>query len=266
MRIKLREIGAYMIMGKNTLMKAALNDMKTDNPNIEKIITQLKGNTNLIFTNGDPADVKAILDSEVRGSPAKVGQIAPKDVFVPAGRTGLDPKQTGFFQNLQIQTKICKNQIDIVSEKQVICKGDKVDRSQAELLDKLKIQPFEYKMMINNILQDGEFVDPKILDITAESILAKFQMAINIQTHIAKEVGIPVVSSVPHSILSGFQNLVAVAAFSGFEFAHATALFDAQKKTTAEVEPKVDAQVDNVVVEEVVDVGPMNLFDSDDEY
>jgi ribosomal protein L10 len=75
LRQRLREVDAYMIMGKNTLMKAALTHANTkpevndddyedrkDNwtfsPTIEKIITQLKGNINLIFTNGDLADVK----------------------------------------------------------------------------------------------------------------------------------------------------------------------------------------------------------------
>lgn len=108
-------------MGKNTLMKAALTHANTEpaaddearkgweaNPNIEKILTQLRGNTNIIFTNGDLSDVKAVLDKEVRPSPAKAGMIAPDDVTIPAGPTGLDPKQTSFFQTLQIQTKIVK--------------------------------------------------------------------------------------------------------------------------------------------------------------
>jgi len=108
-RARLRTIGAYMIMGKNTLMKAALTeanrkpeegdedynekkDSYVSNANIEKIITQLKGNINLIFSNGDLGDVKTILDEEVRPSPAKAGMIAPDDVSIPAGATGLDPK------------------------------------------------------------------------------------------------------------------------------------------------------------------------------
>jgi len=40
------------------------------------------------------------LDEEVRPSPAKPGMIAPDDVWIKAGATGLDPKQTAFFQNL----------------------------------------------------------------------------------------------------------------------------------------------------------------------
>merc|ERR1719321_915405 len=127
LRKKLRAIDAYMIMGKNTLMKACLTKANTApeegdedyeerkdtfkvNPNIDKIMSQLKGNTNLIFSNGDLGEVKACLDSEIRPSPAKSGMIAPMDVSIPPGPTGLDPKQTQFFQNLEIQTKIVKAQ------------------------------------------------------------------------------------------------------------------------------------------------------------
>ena len=34
------------------------------------------------------------------GAPARVGLIAPDDVVVPPGNTGLDPSQTSFFQVL----------------------------------------------------------------------------------------------------------------------------------------------------------------------
>jgi large subunit ribosomal protein LP0 len=56
----------------------------------------------MIFTNGDLAEVKKILDSQVREAPARIGSIAPADVTVPAGPTGMDPKQTSFFQALNI--------------------------------------------------------------------------------------------------------------------------------------------------------------------
>jgi large subunit ribosomal protein LP0 len=85
--------------------------------------------------------------------------IAPSPVTIPSGPTGLDPKQTGFFQKLQIQTKIVKAQIEIIAAKQVIETGDKVDGTQSLLLDKLKIYPFSYKMGITKIIQDGSMFD-----------------------------------------------------------------------------------------------------------
>ena len=71
-------------------------------PELEQIRKLLVGNTGIIFTKGDLADIKKILEIEKREAPAKVGSIAPDDVMIKAGPTGLDPKQTSFFQNLNI--------------------------------------------------------------------------------------------------------------------------------------------------------------------
>jgi large subunit ribosomal protein LP0 len=250
LRQKLRAIDAHMIMGKNTLMKAALKaSMKKPDPededyedrkdewyqndNIPKIMDQLVLNTNIIFTNGDLSKVKDILDSESRPSAAKPGMIAPAEVTVPAGPTGLDPKQTSFFQTLQIQTKIVKAQIEIVTEKQVIWIGDKIGATEAALLDKLKIYPFEYKMHVRKVLQNGSVFDAAVLDISTDDILAKFRKAISNQASAGLGLGVPNKASAPHTLLNGFKNLVAVSAMSGFEFPQAKAMLDAAKNAPA---------------------------------
>lgn len=157
-----------MIMGKNTLMKSAINKLMSEpqkedddyeermatwkeRPELEKIVMNLKGNTGIIFSNGDLGAIKEIIDKQVREAPAKVGSIAPDNVSVKSGPTGLDPKQTSFFQSLSIQTKIVKGQVEIVNDVQVVTAGDKINGSQASLLDKLKIRPFFYKMTVLKI-------------------------------------------------------------------------------------------------------------------
>lgn len=94
-----------------------------ERPQLSIIRDQLKLNIGLIFTNGDLGAIKEILDKESREAPARVGLIAPSDVIVPAGPTGLDPKSTGFFQALNIQTKIQRAQIEIVNPVTIIKEG-----------------------------------------------------------------------------------------------------------------------------------------------
>jgi large subunit ribosomal protein LP0 len=241
------------------------------NPNIEKILLQLKGNTNLIFSNGDLGEVKTILDGEVRPSPAKPGMIAPDDVYIPAGPTGLDPKQTSFFGNLQIQTKIVKAQIDIVAEKKVITAGDKIGTTEAQLLDKLKIYPFQYKMEVKKVLQNGSMFDAKVLDLGTPEILAKFKSAISNQASLSLASGYSTSASAPHTILNGFKNLAAVAAMSGYEFKEATTLLNAAKNAPAAgaaagAGAKAAAPVEEKK-EEVEDVDMGGLFgDDEDDY
>ena len=177
------------------------------NENIEKILSQLRGNTNLIFSNGDLGDVKTILDAEARPSAAKPGMIAPIDVTVPEGSTGLDPKQTAFFQTLGIQTKIVKAQIDIIKAKQVVTAGDKIGGTEAALLDKLKIYPFEYKMQVSKVLQNGSMFDAAVLSLSTDAILAKFKKACGNQAQMSLASGYCTSASAPHSLARNSQEL-----------------------------------------------------------
>merc|ERR1712045_1025823 len=243
MRKQLREIGAKMIMGKNTHVKAAISDLvrepdaKTDGeeyearkaayvprPHLNIVAAQLKGNTGMIFTNGDLVAIKDILDTHVRGAPAKVGSIAPKDVVVPPGPTGMDPKQTGFFQALNIATKIVKAQIEIVNPVTVINEGDKVSPSQAALLDKLKIQPFEYKMHIRSFMEGGKLVDAKVLSITSEDILESFSKAAGNLTALSLGSGYIIPSATPHLIINAFKNLAGAAIAADYDFPQLAAI------------------------------------------
>ena len=280
-RKELRDIGATMIVGKNTLMKASLSsaDKKIDdenwenNSNIPLIISQLNGNTNLIFTNGDLGDVKDVLDEQVRPSPAKAGMIAPDDVYVPAGPTRLDPKKTAFFQKLQIQTKIVKAQIEIVTTKLVIKKGDKIDFTQAALLDLLKINPFTYKMNVKKVLQDGKLFEPSFLELSVDDVLLKFKRAVDIQASLSLASGVASSASAPHSVLNGFKNLLCAALESGYQFAEADkVLVELMASERATLKSK-DEDIGNDLVAEFIERVEVDQFemtglfdDTDDEY
>lgn len=61
-------------------------------PELDKLINLLKGNTGIIFSNGDLSEIKKVIDDQAREAPAKVGALAPCEVWIRAGSTGLDPK------------------------------------------------------------------------------------------------------------------------------------------------------------------------------
>lgn len=45
-----------------------------------------------------PPQVRKVINEFKVGAPARVGLVAPNDVTIPAGNTGMDPSQTSFFQ------------------------------------------------------------------------------------------------------------------------------------------------------------------------
>ncbi len=278
-RHKLRPIGAKMIMGKNTLMKKSLND-KIEEGNAEggkkceeldAIVKLLKGNTGIIFTNGDLTEIKKVLDDESREAPAKVGAIAPIEVWIKAGSTGLDPKQTSFFQQLNIQTKIVKTQIEIVADKKIITAGTKIEATHAALLDKLKIRPFSYKMAVKQVYDNGQTFGPEILDISTEVILKSFQKTISNLAAISLGSGYVTKAAIPHIIFNSFKNLAAVTFEADYSFKQADKLKEAAKNAVvaapvAAGPAKVAAKVEEKPKEEPAEEVDMGGLFGDDGY
>ena len=273
-------------MGKNTLIRSALTKRMTKPvesdkdyaerieswtpiPHWEPLLKLLKTNVGIIFTNGDLTDIKEDLDKNAREAPAKIGGFAQADVIIKAGPTGLDPKQTVVFQALSIATKIQKAQIEILSDTKIISVGEVVEASQAALLDKLNIRPFEYKLEATHVFDNGKIFPATVLNIKPENILAAYKKVLGSVTAISLAAGIPNRASAPHSITNAFKNLVAVTFETEYTFAQAEALKSAATAgpaatTEAKTDDKpVEAEEEKVV--EDVD-GPGDIFGGEDEY
>merc|ERR1719390_576846 len=142
---------------------------------LDTLRSSIKGNLGFIFaTNCELDDIRATLSKFVLESAAKAGQVSMVNVDLPSGPTGMDPSQTSFFQTLNIATKIVKGQIELISNFQILKEGEKVSASAAVLLAKLGIKPFNYKMEVNMVFQDGGVFDAAVLDISEQVLMQKF--------------------------------------------------------------------------------------------
>jgi len=223
-RIALRGV-AEIVMGKNTLMRMIMREQLVSNPKLETLLPCIRGNMGLIFTNGDLKKVREIVTSNKVPAAAKSGTIAPVDVYVPAGPTGLDPGQTSFFQALNIATKIARGSIEIVANVHLIKKGDKVTSSAVALLGKLDIKPFFYGIIVTNVYENGAMYPVEVLDMTQEQLLGKFFSGVRKVAAIGLAIGYPTEASIGHTIASGFKKLLALSQSTGYEFTESKAFF-----------------------------------------
>lgn len=214
---------AIVLMGKNTLIRKIFRDM-IDGENLTKLEALLPlvvGNMGFVFTNSNLADVrKTILDNKVPAA-AKSGSLAPGDVFIPPGPTGLDPGQTNFFQALNISTKIVKGAIEIINEVHLIKKGDKVSLSHVALLDKINIRPFFYGFSVTDVYEDGTVYSSDILDMDQNALLGKFLGGVRRLAAISLAIGYPTIASVSHSLNFGFKKLIAISLATDITFPEA---------------------------------------------
>ncbi|XP_076362109.1 ribosomal protein LP0 [Tachypleus tridentatus] len=212
---------AVVLMGKNTMIRKAIRGHLENNSALEKILPHIKGNVGFVFTKEDLIEVRdKILDNKVK-APAKAGALAPCDVKIPPQNTGLGPEKTSFFQALQIPTKISKGTIEILNEIHLIKKDDKVGASEATLLNMLNISPFTFGLIINQVYDSGTVFSPAILDITTEDLRTKFLEGVRNVAAVSLQIGYPTIASIPHSIVRGLKNLIAIAVETDITFKEA---------------------------------------------
>lgn len=218
---------AEFVMGKKTLQakiisKRANSEGATDEDrNFSSQCESgnlLSGNSGLIFTNEEVSVIIEILNSFRVKAPARVGAIAPCDVIIPAGNTGMEPTQTSFFQALNIATKIAKGTVEIVSDKKVLSTGDKVDNSTATLLQKLNISPFYYQVEVLSVWDRGVLFTTEDLRITDDALEEMLATGISNLSAISLGAGIPTPATIGSMVVDAFKNLLGASIATAYEF------------------------------------------------
>jgi len=238
---------AVLLMGKNTLMRKVIREEASSHGEMEALLQLIYGNIGFVFTNANLNDIrKAVLENKVPAA-AKQGSLAPADVYVPAGPTGLDPGQTSFFQALNIATKIVKGTIEIVNLTHLIKPGDKVTSSHVALLTKLNILPFFYGFKVTEVYEEGTVYNSSVLDMSSDDILNKFKSAVSKLAAVSLAAGYPTAASLGAVIAGSFAKIIALSIEADVEVEQAKpfkdylANPDAFKATSAAAAPSSGA-------------------------
>jgi len=268
-----------MIVGKNTVVNKAIaltikapkegdksfeirKDWFNENANLEKLIPLLAGKVGLIFSDSPVYDIKPIIEGNRKPAAAKVGMVAPIDVNIVPGPTGMDPSQIGFFHALNMSTKINKGQIEITKDVKVCTAGKKVGNSEAVLLQKLNIKPFNYGMEIYRVYDDGTVLTPEIFNMNPADILSKFKKVADKIAAISLAIHRPNQLSAPHLIVNQFKNIASIALASNISFKLLKNLTSSGPAPSGKADKKADDKKPDakpVVEEKPVEDAPMDM-------
>jgi len=208
---------AELVFGKNTMIRRCIRNLTADgtHPVWEALIPYMVGNIGFVFTEGDFEPVMDVIKEYVKPAPAKAGVIAPTGCTIPKGPTGLDPAQTSFFQALNIATKINKGSIEIINDTTVIKEGTKVGTSEAALLAKLGVKPFQYGLNVKFVYEGGVF-PLDVLSINDDTLIGLFSQGVGKVAALSLGAGYPTEASFPHLVIKGVNNILAVALEVGY--------------------------------------------------
>ncbi|KAI9745172.1 MAG: ribosomal protein P0 (A0) (L10E) [Claussenomyces sp. TS43310] len=246
-----------VLMGKNTMVRRAIKGFQADSPEYERLLPFVRGNVGFVFTN---ADLKATRDKILANkvaAPARAGAVAPADVYIPAGNTGMEPGKTSFFQALGVPTKIARGTIEITSDLKLVEAGSKVGASEATLLNMLNISPFTYGMGVSQVYDQGNTFPPSVLDIEESQLLKAFSSAITTIACISLAANFPTLPSVMHSIVNGYKKVLAIAVQTEYSWPEIEELKDRIANP--------DAYVGTAVAETAAADVPIEQGEKDDE-
>lgn len=209
---------ATVLMGKNTMVRRALRLMISQRPELERLLTHVRGNVGFVFTSGDLKEIRnKIVDNRV-AAPARAGAFSPVDIYVQPGNTGMEPGKTSFFQALGVPTKIARGTIEIVQEIRVVESGTRVGTSEATLLNLLNISPFTYGLTVEQIYDNGNTFGADVLDVTDEELIGRFLTAVKQIASISLAIGFPTSVSVLHSLVNSYKNVLAISIATDYDF------------------------------------------------
>lgn len=262
---------AVVLMGKNTMVRRALRTFISESPEYERLLPHVKGNVGFVFTNGELKDIRDKILANRVAAPARAGALAPADVWVPAGNTGMEPGKTSFFQALGVPTKIARGTIEITTDLKLVESGGKVGPSEATLLNMLNISPFTYGMGIAMVYDEGNTFPPSVLDITEDQLIKTFATVVTTIATVSLAIGYPTIPSIIHSLVNGYKKVLAVAieteySWEGIEelkdrIANPDAYASAAPAATEEEKPKEEAKKEESEEEESDEGGFGGLFD-----
>jgi large subunit ribosomal protein L10 len=179
---------AIIRMARNTLMIRALEEVKKKG--IKDLIEYVKGPVSFIFSNQDPFVLSKFLSENKAAAPAKGGQIAPKNIMVPAMNTGVAPGPfISELAGLKIPSRVKGGVIHITEDTVAVKEGDTISNAMAQMLSRLGIEPMELQLKLIAAYTDGTVLTADSFEIDLQDILDEFilghQYAVNLSINTA---------------------------------------------------------------------------------
>jgi len=166
---------AQLRVSRNTLMVRALDEADGDLGQLEDLV---EGQVGLIGTNDNPFGLYKELEASKTPAPINAGEVAPNDIVIPEGDTGIDPGPfVGELQQVGTDARIQDGSIQVLSDSTVLEAGEEVSAQLANVLSELEIEPKEVGLDLRGVYSDGVLFDPEDLAIDIDEYRADVQAA-----------------------------------------------------------------------------------------
>src|ERR671915_209991 len=184
---------------------------------LENLSKQLEDQCALIFTNINPFKLNLIFAQNKIFLPAKGGDIATKEIFVPSGNTGITPGPVlSEFKTANVPTKIDQGTIWVTRDTLVAKPGDVISTPLASLLSKLNVKPVEAGISVSFAIAEGLQFKEQDLKLNLEEYKEELARSFAQALALATEAGYMTPETVTPLLVKAHQQAISLAAEAGY--------------------------------------------------
>jgi large subunit ribosomal protein L10 len=184
---------------------------------IENLRNQLEGQCALIFTNINPFKLNLIFSQNKVFLPAKGGDVATKEIFVPSGNTGITPGPVlSEFKTANVPTKIDQGTIWVTRDTLVAKPGDVISTPLASLLSKLNVKPVEAGISVSFAIAEGLQFKEQDLKLNLEEYKDELARSFAQALALATEAGYMTPETVTPLLVKAHQQAISLATEGGY--------------------------------------------------
>ncbi|MEE6208726.1 50S ribosomal protein L10 [Salarchaeum sp. III] len=166
---------AELRMSRNTLLVRALEEVDSG---LEDLTEYVSDQVGLVGTNDNPFGLYKQLEASKTPAPINAGEVAPNDIVIPEGDTGVDPGPfVGELQQIGADARIQEGSIQVLSDSVVVEEGEVVSDDVANVLSELGIEPKEVGLDLRAVYSEGVLFMPDELAIDVDEYRADIQSA-----------------------------------------------------------------------------------------
>ncbi len=211
MRAQLRD-KLELFMTRKSLLLRAIESARKRNPRFADLVAVMKGIPALLLTRENPFSVYKILSKSKSPAVAKSGQIAPRDITIPAGPTPFAPGPViSEFAQLGIKTGVEGGKVAVKEPKVVVKEGEAIKPNVASMLARLGIEPMEIGIDVVAVLEGDTVYRKDVLAIDEAQFMAQLQAAASAAFNLAIEASYPTADTIQQLVQSAFMNAKSLA-------------------------------------------------------
>ena len=206
---------AELRVSRNTLLVRALDWV---DEGMEDLTEFISGQVGLIGTNENPFGLYRQLEASKTSAPINAGEVAPNEIVIPEGDTGIDPGPfVGELQSVGANARIDEGSIKVLEDSTVLEAGGEVSAELSNVLSELGIEPKEVGLDLRAVFAEGVLFEPEDLELDVEEYQRDVETAAARARNLALNATVPTAATLPALLAKASGEGKNLALYAGIE-------------------------------------------------